>query len=103
MIITMWHGERLGLGWEPSKYKTKGMAARGLYRALCEACRTSGMDSASEVWIKSPDESEKHGYVGKAWHVCWESGPMDWGCAIFTNEVWGYCETHWGFDLAFHE
>jgi hypothetical protein len=101
--IQMWHGERLKLRWEPSKSKTAAGAAKSLYRALRAACEAEGYDPDSEVWIKSPEESERHGYVGKCWHVCWESGPMDWSCAVFTNEAWGHCETYWGFDLAFYK
>jgi len=103
MLIETWAGERLNLRWEPSKYKTKASAAKALYKALCEACRASGMNPHYEVWIKSPEESQQHGYVGKAWHVCWESGPHDWAIAVFANGPWGHCETYWGFDLAFYE
>lgn len=91
------------LNWNPSKYKTKAAAAKALYKALCKECKSYGSDPSYEVWIKSPEESVEHGYVGKAWHVCWESGPYMWGVNVFANADWGHCETYWGFDLAFYD
>jgi hypothetical protein len=90
------------LDWEPKAFKTSCGAAKALYRALCKKCEQCGGDPAHEVWIKSPEESEAHGYVGKVWHVCWESGPYNWGCEVFADGPWGHCETYWGFDLAFY-
>ena len=92
----------LSIGWEPSNYATCADAAKALYGALCIASKASGQDPSYEVWIKSPAESKAHGYVGDAWHVCWESGPYDWGCSVFASGVWGHVETYWGFDLAFY-
>lgn len=97
------YGEYVNIDWNPAAYKTQAGAAKGLYKALCEACKQIGMNPKYEVWIKSPEESEKHGYVGKAWHVTWESGPYDWGVSVFAHGEWGHCETYWGFDLAFYE
>lgn len=103
MIVETWTGGRFKLDWEPSKYTRKADAAKALYKALCAAAARSGMDPKWEVWIKSPEESEQHGYVGKAWHVCWESGPHDWAIGVFASGKWGHCETYWGFDLAFYD
>jgi len=91
------------LDWEPSKYKTAAAAAKALYKALCKKSAEYGQDPKWEVWIKSPAESEAHGYVGKTWHVCWESGPYDWGCELFACGPWGHVETYWGFDAAFYD
>ena len=91
------------IDWMPSKYKTKASAAKALYRALCKKCKEYGMDPDIEVSIRNPQQSKEHGYV-TAWHVTWESAPWhDWGCAVFVNEIWGHCETYWGFDLAFYD
>jgi len=92
----------MNVKWNPNKYKTCAGAAKALYKALCDYAAECGMDPKYEVWIKSPEESEAHGYVGKVWHVCWESGPYDWGCEVFASGKWGHCETYFGFDLAFY-
>jgi hypothetical protein len=89
------------LNWKPEVYQTKEAAAKALYSALCDLCKAIGMDPAHEVWIKSPAESERHGYVGRHWHVCWESGPYEWSAGLFASGPWGYCESYWGFDLIF--
>lgn len=106
-MSTAFFNEELGcedtLGWNPGAYKTAEGAAKGLYAALRKKAKAYGMNPDAEVWIKSPDESEKHGYVGRQWHVCWESGPFDWGVSVFASGPWGHCETYWGFDLAFYE
>ena len=91
------------LDWNPNSYKTSEEAAKALYAALCKKCKEYGYDPKWEVWINSPDESEEHGYVGKVWHVCWESGPHDWACSVFAGGEWGHVETYWGFDLAFYK
>tara|TARA_R100000329_G_C7556391_1_gene196686 strand:- start:47 stop:358 length:312 start_codon:yes stop_codon:yes gene_type:complete len=91
------------LDWNPANYKTKAGAAKGLYKALCDCASKSGMDPKWEVWIKNPKESQAHGFVGEAWHVCWESGPFDWATNVFASSDWGHCETYWGFDLAFYD
>lgn len=91
------------LDWEPNSYETPAAAAKALYAALCKKCEEYGGDPKWEVWIKSPKESEEHGYVGKVWHVCWESGPYDWACNVFAGGKWGHVETYWGFDLAFYD
>ena len=96
-------GEHLNIDWNPAAYKTKAGAAKGLYKALRKACESVGMNPNSEVWIKAPEESLEHGYVGKVWHVSWESGPYNWGCSVFAHGEWGHCEPYWGFDLAFYE
>ena len=91
------------LDWNPKAYKTKASAAKGLYKAICNLCHQLGYDPKGEVWIKNPQESLAHGYVGKAWHVSWECGPYEWACGICADGKWGHCETFWGFDLAFYE
>ena len=91
------------INWNPAKYKTKGGAAKALYKELCRICKLQGADPKWEVWIKSPIESTAHGYVQNAWHVCWESGPYDWAINVFASADWGHCVTYWGFDLAFYE
>jgi hypothetical protein len=102
MLINTPEGQ-LNLRWEPAKYKTQAAAAKALYKELQRQCKLTFGSSDGEVWIKSPEESEQHGYVGRAWHVCWESGPYDWGVCTFASGDWGHCETYWGFDLAFYE
>jgi hypothetical protein len=102
MLIDTPEGQ-MKLNWEPAKYKTKAAAAKALHKDLQRLCKLTGGNPDEEVWIKSPEESEQHGYVGKAWHVCWESGPYDWGICVFASGDWGHCETYWGFDLAFYE
>jgi len=89
------------IDWDAADYKTAEGAANGLYRALQKTAVSFGY-SADEVWIKTPEESIAHGYVD-GWHVCWESGPFDWGCSVFASGVWGHVETYWGFDLAFYK
>ena len=96
-------GDYLTIDWEPQKYKTKAAAAKALYRSLRAACERIGMNPDIEVSIFNPEQAEAHGYVGKAWHVIWESGPYDWGVSNFFAGPWGYCEPYWGFDLAFYE
>ena len=90
----------LRLQFDPTAHQTKEGAAKALYEALCGLCKEMGGDP-SYIWIKSPAESEAHGYVGARWHVCWEDGPYDWACGAFVTGPWGYCETYWGFDLIF--
>ena len=91
------------LRWEPKNFKSKAGAAKALYKELCRLCVAYGANPEHEVWIKSPAESKAHGYVGDAWHVCWESGPYEWAISVFASSDWGHCETYWGFDLAFYE
>lgn len=93
----------LGLNWEPTDHKTKAGAAKALYATLRKVSAAIGQDPDFEVWIKSPAESKAHGYAGEVWHVCWESGPHDWGCGVYASGSWGHCETYWGFDLAFYD
>jgi len=95
------------LGKGLGKYKTKAGAAAFAYKILKAAALESGGSRLVthpdvEVWIKSPEDSEIHGYVGSAWHVCWESGPTDWAVGSYLHGPWGYCETYWGFDLIFY-
>ena len=90
------------LDWEPSVYKTKAQAAKALYKALCKKCEEYGQDPTWEVWIKNPEESAGDG-LGHTWHVCWESGPYNWGCYLFAGGKWGHVETYWGFDAAFYD
>lgn len=84
------------------EYKTKAGAAKAAYEAICAYVRELGMDPEHEVWIKNPEESREHGYT-TSWHVCWESGPYQWAIGRFISGPWGFCETHWGFDLIFTE
>ena len=84
-------------------------AANAAYLALVMDCTDAGLDPNYEVRIYSPEESEQRGYT-TCWHVTWESGPHQWGVgqsmAVITGGIvppWGFCETHWGFDLIFVE
>jgi hypothetical protein len=85
--------------YDPSAYKTQEAAAKGIYDVLTQINRDLGGPDG-EVIIMNPDEAAEHG-VGRGWWVCWESGPFRWGSGTFLNGPWGYCETHWGFDLCF--
>ena len=86
-----------------SQFQTTEAAAKAFYEELRKHVKAIGMNPDMETWIKSPDESEAHGYVGRVWHVCWESGPDYWAVSAFINGPWGHCETYWGFDLCFYE
>jgi len=72
-------------------------------------CPDYGQDPNYEVQIYSPEESQKRGYTS-GWQVVWECGPENWGVSQSMATVmsgmippWGFCETHWGFDLIFVE
>ena len=91
----------INLDYDPANYNTAAGAAKGLYKAIQKFQRATGGDPEA-VWIKNPQESEDHGYVGKAWWVVWEEGPYQWACGAFASGPWGHAEPYWGFDLAFY-
>ena len=102
--IDIWGEQDLTLDYDPKKYKTAAGAAKGLYDALLKACKARGIkDPTTEVWIKTPEETEEHGYMAGAWWVCWESGPFEWAVSTYVGGPWGHAEPYWGFDLAFYD
>ena len=92
------------LDWDPASYKTKGRAAKALYRALCDWCRKVGMNPDYEVSIWTPAQRKAHGHSAN-WAVSLEAGPYEW--AIFASMqipsdcAWGYVEPYYSFDLEF--
>lgn len=86
-----------------TKFKTASEAAQAAHRAIKQDCVEYGMDPNFEVSIKTPKESPNFAPGEPVWWVCWESGPASWAVAQFINGPWGFCETHWGFDLIFNE
>lgn len=84
-------------------------AASAAYLAICADCTDTGQSFADEVQLYSPEQSAERGYTS-GWHLVWECGPENWGVSESMHIVlsgilppWGFCETHWGFDLIFVE
>ena len=97
--------EKANINYDPSKYKTKAGAAKGLYKALVNYAQKIGYtkeQAEREIFIKTPEEAEQiNGY--KSWWVCWEGFIYDWaiGASFQISGDWGYTEPYYGFDLHF--
>ena len=96
-----------GIQWHT--FESAEEAANAAYLALVMDCVDYGQDPNYEVQIYSPEQSQKRGYTS-GWHLVWECGPTSWGLhesmGIVSGGIvppWGFCETHWGFDLIFVE
>ena len=78
-------------------------AARAVYKALCDYCERCGVPT-SEVHIKTPEESLKHG-VGCCWYVCFEAGEYQWaiGASFILSGPHWYTEPFYSFDLCFEQ
>ena len=93
-------------------------AAKLMYRFLLLSARALDYNALEEVWLKSPDQSERG-----VWETAWESGPYEWavwltgGASIYAGEfghhgtpqVTGFydepswlAEPTWSFALAFY-
>ena len=65
----------------PITAKTKGGAAKQLYRHLLYICKELDQ-STDAVVLRRPGEGD----WGPGWEVCWEEGPYEWTMAATGGE-----------------
>ena len=99
-IYNHYYGFDIKIDYDPSKYKTKAGACKGLYKALQKYAKKCGYGDGP--FIQTPQESyECNGC--KSWRVGWEGWEYDWaiGASFQIHGEWGYTEPYYGFDLNF--
>jgi hypothetical protein len=100
-IHSHYYGSDIKIDYDPSKYKTKAGASKGLYKALQKYADKMGWQGGG-LFIQTPEQSyESNGC--KSWRVGWEGWEYDWaiGASFQIHGKWGYTEPYYGFDLNF--
>lgn len=98
---------KLKINYNPDNYLTCEAAAKAFYEALKPAVIAEGQNPDSELFIRSPEETETAGY-GRYWQVSWEAGPYEWAVVaslsgLYSRKNGWYTEPYYGFDVCFTE
>lgn len=99
--------EKCPIDFDPREYNTPEAAAKAFYQALKPVVELYGQDPASELCLRTPEQSARQGYQ-RNWCVSWEAGPYEWGIVasmefMFNREAGWFTEPYYSFDLHFTE